>query len=205
MAGGIACRARIDERPRFSMDGQQLFFLIAALVVAVMILIWALVGRSGGGDSHAGHGHDAHGHDDHAAGHDHGPAAVEAPPAIIPTIGGAPDPTVHALSTADVDAQIAAQAAEAEASGKPRIAAAVGEPDDLRKIKGIGPKLNTLLGELGVARYDQIAAWTASDVAEIDPYLGTFKGRIERDSWIEQAGFLARGDIAGFEAKFGKL
>ena len=93
----------------------------------------------------------------------------------------------------------------AQASGKPRIAAAVGEPDDLRKIKGIGPKLNTLLGELGIARYDQIAAWTPADVAEIDPYLGTFKGRIERDGWIEQAGFLARGDIAGFEAKFGKL
>lgn len=56
-----------------------------------------------------------------------------------------------------------------------------------------------------MARYDQIAAWTSSDVAEIDPYLGAFKGRIERDGWIEQAGFLARGDIAGFEAKFGKL
>ncbi len=186
------------------MDGQQLFFLIAALVIAVMILIWALVGRSGGaGAGHDAHGHDAQGHGDH--GHDHGHAAVEAPPAIIPTIGGAPDPTVAALSTADVDAQIAAQAQEAQASGKPRIAAAVGEPDDLRKIKGIGPKLNTLLGELGVARYDQIAAWTSADVAEIDPYLGTFKGRIERDGWIEQAGFLARGDIAGFEAKFGKL
>lgn len=191
------------------MDGQQLFFLIAALVIAVMILIWALVGRSGGAGHHdAGHGRDDHGHGAHGQdghGHDHGHAAVEAPPAIIPTIGGAPDPTVAALSTADVDAEIAAQAAEAQASGKPRIAAAVGEPDDLRKIKGIGPKLNTLLGELGVARYDQIAAWTAADVAEIDPYLGTFKGRIERDGWIEQAGFLARGDIAGFEAKFGKL
>lgn len=191
------------------MDGQQLFFLIAALVIAVMILIWALVRRSGGAGHHdAGHGRDDHGHGAHGQdghGHDHGHAAVEAPPAFIPTIGGAPDPTVAALSTADVDAEIAAQAAEAQASGKPRIAAAVGEPDDLRKIKGIGPKLNTLLGELGVARYDQIAAWTAADVAEIDPYLGTFKGRIERDGWIEQAGFLARGDIAGFEAKFGKL
>jgi predicted flap endonuclease-1-like 5' DNA nuclease len=186
------------------MDGQQLFFLIAALVIAVMILVWALVGRSGGAG--AGH-HDAgHGHDDHGHGtHDHGHAAVEAPPAIVPTLGGAPDPVAVPLSTAEIDAEIAAQAAEAQASGKPRIAAAVGEPDDLRKIKGIGPKLNTLLGELGVARYDQIAAWTPADVAEIDPYLGTFKGRVERDGWIEQAGFLARGDIAGFEAKFGKL
>lgn len=182
------------------MDGQQLFFLIAAVVVVAMIIIWALVGRSGGT------GGTAHGHDDHGHGHDdHGHAAVEAPPAIIPTMGAALDPTVAPLSTADVDAQIAAQAQEAAASGKPRIAAAVGEPDDLRKIKGIGPKLNTLLGELGVARYDQIATWTAADVAEVDPYLGTFKGRITRDNWIEQAGFLAKGDIAGFEARFGKL
>ncbi|MGQ2943862.1 MAG: hypothetical protein ACT6Q7_14730 [Blastomonas fulva] len=181
------------------MDGQQLFFLIAALVVVAMIVIWALVGRSGGTGHHdAGHDH-GHGHDDH------GHAAVEAPPAIVPTMGAALDPTVAPLSTADVDAQIAAQAQEAQASGTPRIAAAIGEPDDLRKIKGIGPKLNTLLGELGVSRYDQIATWTAADVAEVDPYLGTFKGRITRDAWIEQAGFLAKGDIAGFESKFGKL
>ncbi|WP_430386973.1 hypothetical protein [Blastomonas fulva] len=181
------------------MDGQQLFFLIAALVVVAMIVIWALVGRSGGTGHHdAGHDH-GHGHDDH------GHAAVEAPPAIVPTMGAALDPTVAPLSTADVDAQIAAQAQEAQASGTPRIAAAIGEPDDLRKIKGIGPKLNTLLGELGVSRYDQIATWTTADVAEVDPYLGTFKGRITRDAWIEQAGFLAKGDIAGFEAKFGKL
>ncbi len=183
------------------MDGQQLFFLIAALVIVAMIVLWALVGRSGGAGHHdAGHGdHDHHGHDDH------GHAAVEAPPAIVPTLGGAPAPVVAPLSTAQIDAQIAAQAAEAEASGTPRIAAAIGEPDDLRKIKGIGPKLNTLLGELGISRYDQIAAWTPADVAEVDPYLGTFKGRIARDAWVEQAGFLAKGDIAGFEAKFGKL
>lgn len=179
------------------MDGQQLFFLIAALVVVAMVILWALVGRKGGSDTGA---HDAH-HDDH--GHAH--AAVEAPPAFVPTVGTGLDPAMAPLSTAQIDAQIAAQASEAAATGKPRIAAAVGDPDDLRKIKGIGPKLNTMLGELGVARYDQIATWTAADIAEIDPYLGTFKGRIVRDSWVEQAGFLAKGDIAGFEAKFGKL
>lgn len=182
------------------MDGQQLFFLIAALVVVAMVIIWALVSRKGGSDTG---GHDAHHDDGHGHGHDH--AAVEAPPLFVPTIGAALDPNVAILSTAEIDAQLAAQASEAAASGKPRIAAAIGDPDDLRKIKGIGPKLNTLLGELGVSRYDQIATWTAADVAEIDPYLGTFKGRIVRDNWIEQAIFLAKGDIAGFEAKFGKL
>ena len=62
-----------------------------------------------------------------------------------------------------------------------------------------------LLAQLGVTRYAQIAAWTDADVARIDAQLGTFAGRITRDSWIEQAKLLAAGDTAGFEGKFGKL
>lgn len=85
------------------------------------------------------------------------------------------------------------------------VPAAVGSADNLLQIKGLGPKLNTLLDGLGITRFDQIAAWSAEDVAKVDEHLGAFKGRIERDSWIEQAGFLAKGAIAEFEAKFGKL
>lgn len=77
--------------------------------------------------------------------------------------------------------------------------------DNLRLLKGVGPKLAALLTQLGITRFDQIAAWTDADVARIDPQLGNFKGRIVRDSWIEQARYLAANDIAGFEAKFGKL
>jgi predicted flap endonuclease-1-like 5' DNA nuclease len=80
-----------------------------------------------------------------------------------------------------------------------------GEADDLRRIKGVGPKLVTLLHSLGITRYEQIAGWTEEDIDRIDPQLGAFAGRIHRDSWVEQAGFLAAGDTAGFEAKFGKL
>ena len=82
---------------------------------------------------------------------------------------------------------------------------AVGAPDNLLLVKGLGPKLNTLLTGLGITRFDQVAAWSADDVAKVDEHLGAFKGRIERDSWIEQAGLLAKGAIADFEAKFGKL
>lgn len=89
--------------------------------------------------------------------------------------------------------------------GKPNIAAAVGEPDNLRLIKGVGPKLNKLLIELGVTRFDQIAAWKEAEISEVDPYLGSFSGRITRDSWIDQAKYLAKDDIAGFEKKYGKL
>jgi predicted flap endonuclease-1-like 5' DNA nuclease len=85
------------------------------------------------------------------------------------------------------------------------VPAAVGEPDNLRQLKGVGPKLATLLTQLGITRFDQVAAWGKAEIAAVDAHLGTFKGRITRDNWIEQAAFLAKGDIAGFEAKFGKL
>ncbi len=85
------------------------------------------------------------------------------------------------------------------------IPAAVGKADDLLQLKGVGPKLNGVLVGLGITRFDQVAAWTADDVAKVDAHLGSFKGRIVRESWVEQAGLLASGAIAAFEAKFGKL
>lgn len=94
---------------------------------------------------------------------------------------------------------------EASIEGTPNIPAAVGEPDNLRLIKGVGPKLNSLLISLGVTRFDQIAAWKEAEIIEVDQYLGTFSGRITRDAWIDQAKFLAKDDIAGFEKKYGKL
>lgn len=83
--------------------------------------------------------------------------------------------------------------------------ASTGEADNLRLLKGVGPKLAALLTSIGVTRFDQIAAWEAADVTRVDAQLGNFKGRIARDNWIEQARFLATGDVAGFEARFGKL
>ena len=77
--------------------------------------------------------------------------------------------------------------------------------DDLTRIKGLGPRIATLLRGLGVTRFDQIAAWSEADVARIDPQLGSFQGRIVRDNWVDQARYLSAGDVSGFEAKFGKV
>ncbi len=77
--------------------------------------------------------------------------------------------------------------------------------DDLLRLKGVGPKLKTLLASLGVTSFAQIAAWTDADIAGIDAQLGSFKGRPIRDQWVDQARYLASGDIAGFEAKYGKF
>jgi len=91
------------------------------------------------------------------------------------------------------------------APDSPAAAAPSGDADDLLKLKGVGPKLNTLLIELGVTRYAQIAGWNDADIAAIDARLGSFKGRPVRDQWIDQAKYLAAGDVAGFEAKYGKI
>jgi NADH-quinone oxidoreductase subunit E len=76
-------------------------------------------------------------------------------------------------------------------------AARDGGPDDLKLIKGVGPKLEALLHSLGFFHFDQIAAWTEAEVAWVDEHLEGFKGRVSRDGWVEQARALAAGAGVG--------
>ena len=62
-----------------------------------------------------------------------------------------------------------------------------GKADDLKQISGVGPAMEKLLNKLGYFHFDQIAAWTPSEVAWVDDNLEGFKGRATRDKWIEQA------------------
>ncbi|MCR9125385.1 MAG: NADH-quinone oxidoreductase subunit NuoE [Rhodobacteraceae bacterium] len=64
-------------------------------------------------------------------------------------------------------------------------------PDDLKQIKGVGPKLEALLHQLGFFHFDQIAAWTDAEIAWVDDNLEGFKGRVSRDNWVKQARALA--------------
>ena len=57
-------------------------------------------------------------------------------------------------------------------------------PDDLRRIRGIGPKIEAQCHQLGIYSYAQIAAWTAEDIADIDVQLRGFEGRASRDDWV---------------------
>jgi predicted flap endonuclease-1-like 5' DNA nuclease len=66
-------------------------------------------------------------------------------------------------------------------------AARGGKADDLKIIKGIGPKLEILCHSLGFFHFDQLAAWTDSEVAWVDENLEGFKGRVTRDRWVPQA------------------
>lgn len=63
---------------------------------------------------------------------------------------------------------------------------AAAKADDLKRISGIGPKLEQVLNGRGVKRFADIAAWSDADIERIDAELG-FDGRIRRDDWVGQA------------------
>ena len=134
-------------------------------------------------------------------------ALIDAPSAVTTASLADTGPGIFAGAGEVIAVAAQDEVAAASAPELPRetIAEVGGEADDLRRIKGLGPKLVTLLAGLGVTRFAQIAAWDDAEIERIDAQLGTFKGRIRRDSWVEQARFLAAGDVAGFEGKFGKL
>jgi predicted flap endonuclease-1-like 5' DNA nuclease len=77
--------------------------------------------------------------------------------------------------------------------------------DDLCRLKGVGPKFAEALHAIGFNRFDQLAALSPTEVERLDARLGTFAGRLTRDRIAEQADYLARNDIDGFEQRFGKL
>jgi predicted flap endonuclease-1-like 5' DNA nuclease len=82
---------------------------------------------------------------------------------------------------------------------------ASGPPDDLTRLKGVGPKFAALLNDSGITRFDQIARLSEGDIERLDRNFGAFKGRLQRDQLPLQADYLARGDTDGFEQRFGKL
>jgi len=80
-------------------------------------------------------------------------------------------------------------------------AARAGGPDDLKRIKGVGPKLESLLHSLGFFHFDQIAAWSADELAWVDSNLEGFRGRASRDDWVAQARILADGGETEFSSR----
>jgi len=161
--------------------------IVAGIVVLALVLVWWLLGgsrrtrieRSGEGPSE---GLPAR----------RNQALIDAPSAQAEA--DLPPPTPQGL--AGVGEAVAATARPVHES----VAA-----DDLKKIKGVGPKVETLLNSLGVTSYSQIAAWDDDEIDRIDAQLGAFAGRIRRDDWPAQARYLAADDMPGFEARFGRL
>lgn len=191
--------------------------VIAAAALAVLLAVWWLLGRRR--QSHRDRAYQPDVLDDgigpaqrNQALIDAAPAALVQPPVPDQAPQGAAAPVAPA-SAAGNTAPAGAIATPPTAARQPDLpavagTAAVAQPpagDDLARIKGLGPKLQALLPELGITTFAQIAALTETDLRDLDARLGPFAGRPARDGWVEQARYLAAGDVAGFEARFGKV
>ena len=114
-------------------------------------------------------------------------AAVGAGTAAMPEPKPAAKKPAPKKAEAKKDEPTKAAPKKAEAKPAPKKAAGA---DDLKLLSGVGPALEKKLHENGVTSFAQIAAWNADDIADMDDKL-SFKGRIERDGWVEQAKKLA--------------
>jgi predicted flap endonuclease-1-like 5' DNA nuclease len=129
------------------------------------------------------------------------PEPVELAPE--PAVAAPIDPVAEApiLAPVDLEAPTPIAAAEpvaeaafetAETAVETAVETAKSVADDLTQLVGIGPKLAASLSDLGVTRFEQIAAWGAEDLADFDAKL-SLRGRAERDAWVAQAKRLAAG------------
>ncbi|MEM8633308.1 MAG: NADH-quinone oxidoreductase subunit NuoE [Pseudomonadota bacterium] len=114
----------------------------------------------------------------------------------------APDPAPEPAPAPAAKPEVA-PTPEAQAGQKPEslTEARGGAPDDLKLIRGVGPKLETLLNGLGFYHFDQVAKWTEAEVTWVDQNLEGFKGRVTRDDWVAQAKLLAEGQETEFSKK----
>lgn len=111
-------------------------------------------------------------------------------------------PAVALMSAADKAADDKAAASGKMNKPKGISKARGGKSDDLQRISGIGPKNESILHSLGFFHFDQISAWTATEVNWVDDHL-RFGGRIKREEWIRQARLLAEGKDAEFAKLYG--
>ncbi len=120
------------------------------------------------------------------------PEAVIAPVEVAETKAAAIEEPAALTSAPDAVTTPATEApAETAASLPILLATPEGEPDDLQRISGIGPKLQQTLNGLGIWHFRQIAALAPAETAWLNDRIG-FKGRIEREAWQAQASRLAK-------------
>lgn len=114
------------------------------------------------------------------------------------------DKTAAAKAGEDFDGDDVREAADEGTKPATLAAAREGGADDLKRIKGIGPKLEKLCNTMGFFHFDQIAAWTPDEMEWVNANLEGFKGRATRDKWIDQAKLLAAGKETEFSKRVDK-
>lgn len=138
--------------------------------------------------------------------------AAEAPAAAPAVEAPAEDAKVKPSAALPGTADLASRkgtwtyTAPAAAPAKPTMLSAARDEgaDDLKKIKGVGPKLETMLNGMGIYHFDQIAGWSEAELAWVDDNLEGFKGRASRDEWVAQAKTLASGGETEFSSRVTK-
>jgi len=114
------------------------------------------------------------------------PPAAEPPPVAEPAPAAEPAPVAEAAPQPASDPGPGTRPAALSAARE-------GGADDLKRISGVGPKLESLLHSLGIYHFDQIASWGPDEIAWMDQNLEGFRGRVSRDEWVAQARDLAAG------------
>ena len=128
-------------------------------------------------------------------------AAAKAEAGPAPTEAAKPAAPKRTKESAQASLDLAAVDTSAEESEPELLTGARGgKADDLKRIKGVGPKIEGILNELGVYHFDQIASWNEENKAWVDTRL-KFKGRIDREDWIAQAKVLASGGETDFSRR----
>ena len=112
------------------------------------------------------------------------------------------NPTMAVSATAKGNAKPAPVPA-LDDKNRPSGIAKPAQPDDLKLISGVGPKIEGILHSLGIYTFAQVASWKKAERDWVDGYL-KFKGRIEREDWLKQAKALAKGGEAEYIKVFGK-
>lgn len=119
-------------------------------------------------------------------------AAPEKEAKAVPKQKAAPSTQIKSSPKAEKSATADAPVSGSEASKPAALSAARGGgADDLKRIKGVGPKIEGILNSLGIFHFDQIAAWDQANKDWVDDHL-SFKGRIDREEWIPQADAFAK-------------
>ena len=118
-------------------------------------------------------------------------AAIGAGSVAVAAVDVAAKPAKKAEKKAEAP-KAEAKKAEPKKAAPKKAAKADAGADDLKQLSGVGPALEKKLHEAGVTTFAQIAAWKDADIAAMDEKL-SFKGRIEREGWVEQAKELAKG------------
>jgi len=125
--------------------------------------------------------------------------AKPAPPAPAPVAPAPATATAEPRSAADIS-NLRSVRSEALVGDAPRGSRPWSEVDDLKRIRGIGVLIEKKLNSQGITHYEQVANWTGADIERISRILD-FKGRIERENWIEQARILATGGQTEFSRR----